>query len=230
MTAVQAPDYSLLTQRAAASVRDLILRRRLWPGQQLRQEELAATLGMSKSPVREALKTLHADGLIDHAPNRGYFVPHVTVAGLTQIYAMRKLLESEVLRTLPTPTPDVIVSLRRTNALIAALPPRASQYQILGANRSFHFELLRISPLALVVREVERLWQISDTYRALLGDDFFSSAHGRIVSEHDRMIDAAERGDHATLVAIADEHRTASEDYLVQRLQRDELDAPVAVA
>jgi DNA-binding GntR family transcriptional regulator len=143
---------------------------------------------------------------------------------------MRKLLESEVLRSLSAPTAETLASLRRTNELISALTPRASQYQILESNRTFHFQLLRISPLDLVVREVERLWQISDTYRALLGDDFFSSAHGRIVAEHAAMIDALERADFAMLVSIADEHRAAAEVYLVQRLERDQLDEPLAVA
>jgi DNA-binding GntR family transcriptional regulator len=221
------PDHSLLTQRAVESVRELILRRRLWPGQQLRQEEIAAVLGMSKSPVREALKTLQADGLIDHAPNRGYFVPHVTVAGLKQIYAMRRLLESEVLASLPAPAPETLAGLRRTNDLIAKLPPRASHYEILSANRSFHFELLAVSPLGLIVREVERLWQISDTYRALLGDDFFADEHARIVADHTAMIDALEQNDHKRLIEITDQHRAASEVYLLERLERDE---PLAVA
>jgi DNA-binding GntR family transcriptional regulator len=226
-----APDHSLLTQRAVESLRELILRRRLWPGQQLRQEELAAMLGMSKSPVREALKTLQAHGLIDHAPNRGYFVPQVTGVGLKQIYAMRRLLETEVLESLPAPTPATLASLRRTNGLIAELSPRASQYQILSANRSFHFEMFASSPLDLIVREVERLWQISDTYRALLANDFFAGEHTQIVEDHNAMIDALQRLDHARLVAITNEHRAAAEAYLLQRLERDdELGQPLAVA
>ncbi|MBV9804247.1 MAG: GntR family transcriptional regulator, partial [Solirubrobacterales bacterium] len=58
--------------KAIADIRDRIARGRLRPGDQLRQQLLADELGLSVVPVREALKTLHAEGLLAYVPHRGY--------------------------------------------------------------------------------------------------------------------------------------------------------------
>jgi DNA-binding GntR family transcriptional regulator len=56
------------------AIREMIYQGRLSPGQQLRQEELAIALGVSRNPVREALKGLQAERFVGHSLNQGYFV------------------------------------------------------------------------------------------------------------------------------------------------------------
>ena len=81
---------------AAEAIRQLIAAGVAAPGQQLRQEQLATDLGISRAPIREALQALLAEGVVEHSPNVGYSVVRFSVEALEQIYRMRTLLESEL--------------------------------------------------------------------------------------------------------------------------------------
>lgn len=82
------------TTETSAALRAAILGGALAPGSRLGEVELAEQLGVSRTPVREALRRLAADGLVDVLPNRGARVARWTPADLEEIYELRALLES----------------------------------------------------------------------------------------------------------------------------------------
>jgi DNA-binding GntR family transcriptional regulator len=209
---------SLRTQQAVEGIRNMIVRRKLFPGQQIRQEELAAQLGMSKSPVREALRALEMDGLVYHVPNQGYFTARFSADDLRQIYLMRRALETEIFRRVPEVDSARIKKLKTLNKAIETAHKNGPIHDVVQLNREFHFLIFSASGLTLVVREVERLWQISDSYRSLYLYDSFESAQGRIVQEHDQMIEALAKHDVDRLIRVADEQRGAGEQRLVALL------------
>lgn len=75
-----------------------LLRGDLQPGEWLRQDDLAATLGVSKVPVREALQRLAAEGLVSFEANRGTVVRSLTADGAEEIYALRRAIEPVLLK------------------------------------------------------------------------------------------------------------------------------------
>src|SRR6201988_2017021 len=75
-----------LTLEAADQIRDLIVRRVLLPGEKIRQVELANRVGVSRSPLREALRTLESEGIVSYEINRGYVVSRLDRHDLEQIY------------------------------------------------------------------------------------------------------------------------------------------------
>ena len=77
---------------------EMIITRELQPGQHLVEHELAAQLGVSRQPVREALQRLHSDGWVDLRPALGAFVHIPTDAEADQLLAVRTLLEAESAR------------------------------------------------------------------------------------------------------------------------------------
>jgi DNA-binding GntR family transcriptional regulator len=193
-------------QRATNVVREMITGRELLPGQQMRQEELSRSLGLSRSPLREALRALESEGLVRHVPNQGYFVSRLDADELRQVYLMRRLLETDVLRSLPRQSRDQLARLRTANDLVATAETTPDA---LAANRGFHFAIFELSPLELVVQHVERLWTLSEPYQAAYL--LLPETRARIVREHGALIRALRQHDLKQLVAVANAHRAASE-------------------
>jgi DNA-binding GntR family transcriptional regulator len=86
-------DQLLLTHRVARSLREAILSGRIAAGSRLRVPELAAELGVSRTPAREALYVLERDGLVEVLPRRGAVVLHGSAQDLEELFAMREVLD-----------------------------------------------------------------------------------------------------------------------------------------
>jgi DNA-binding GntR family transcriptional regulator len=98
-----------LTSAVADRLRDQIIRGEIPEGAQLRQEAIATQYQVSRVPVREALRQLDAEGLISIVPNRGAIVPALSPADIEELFAIRALLEPEVLKlSIPRLTRDDI--------------------------------------------------------------------------------------------------------------------------
>ena len=203
------------TSQCLEAVRRMILSGELLPGQQVRQADLAARLGVSRIPIREALATLQAEGVITHTRNAGFAVARFDSADLSEIYLMRRLLEGELLRSADLSRLDVGV-LAGLNQQLRNVAGEEVLWVRKHLNRQFHFTVFDQSPLARVRDEVTRLWNMSEFYRSLYAYD--ETTHQRIVDEHERMIAAMAAGDADELVRAADDHRAAAERLLIQRL------------
>src|ERR1700748_2464568 len=154
-----------LTVQAAAQLRGLIIDRVLLPGEKIRQVDLAERLGVSRSPLREALRTLESEGLVAYENNRGYVVARLGDGDLSQIYRMRELLEDELLGSVQRPSDQVLRELRELNDKMMAAIDARDVAQVLRYNREFHFMIFDLSPMTQIRKEVARLWQMSDISR-----------------------------------------------------------------
>jgi DNA-binding GntR family transcriptional regulator len=215
---------------AVASIRDMIRRGELSPGEPVRQQNMAERLQMSRVPIREALHTLQTEGLLRHDRNRGYFVVKFNADQLRELYLMRALLETALLKHLRWPDEEQIRAIEEINkelARIAELGPIARLAQL---NRQFHEAIFNLSPLETVHQEISRLWEMSDSYRALY---LAGPARYRTVLEHDEMIEALRAQDLDWLIDCADKHRRASEQAVARMLDMRSAaaapDAPPAV-
>lgn len=109
-----------LTESAYAQLRDLVIDGGLAPGQPLYEIHLAERLGMSRTPVREALKLLTREGYIDELPSRGYTVPARSLDDLREFFELREVLEASASR---------YAALRATPAEIARLERVCELYE-----------------------------------------------------------------------------------------------------
>ena len=83
-----------LAQRAAASVREAILAGALAPGAQLVEADMAEQMKISRAPVREALRVLEEEGLVERIPYKGAFVTRLTQDDIRELYSLRSVIES----------------------------------------------------------------------------------------------------------------------------------------
>ena len=178
-------------------MRSTILRGELLPGEHVRQEDWAERLGVSRVPVREALKMLAAEHLLVHDPHRGYFVTRMQPTDMEQIYRMRQFLEPEILRSIRWPTEEELASIRAADVACIEAMRRGDLAEALTQEQDFYFSLYDLSSLSFMVNEVKRLWSIADPYRTaafagmMVTDpnvERLSSGHARILSalvDHD---------------------------------------------
>ncbi|MGC0367409.1 DNA-binding GntR family transcriptional regulator [Rhodococcus sp. 27YEA15] len=202
-----------LTRQAQDHIRDLIMRRELLPGEKIGQVELARKVGVSRSPLREALRTLESEGIVSYEKNRGYIVARLDVDELAQVYRLRAIIEAELLLSVTRPTPADLTELESLNASMASAMEIGDITDLLRFNREFHFAIFDLSPLNLFRREARRLWHLSEGYRATYL--WLPETRRRIVNEHASIVDSLRRFDLAALVELCSGHRSASEDVVV---------------
>ncbi|MBI2843150.1 MAG: GntR family transcriptional regulator [Armatimonadetes bacterium] len=93
-------DNSTLGDSAYRTIREWILERLIKPGDALVEGNLASQLGMSRTPVREALRRLEQEGLLNAIPGKGFFVDSLSPADLAEIYDLREVVEGLAARLL----------------------------------------------------------------------------------------------------------------------------------
>lgn len=198
--------------RCVEGLRKMILSRSLLPGEQIRQADMAERLEVSRVPLREALKVLQTEGVLLHSPNQGYFVAKLGSAELSQLYLMRQLLEAELLKSIEWPDGSFLERSAATNHAMQEAIEQENFEDLVATNRIFHFQVFDLSPLNLVRKEVERLWALSDSYRAIHLYD--SNSRARIVDEHEMIIDALAKRDRDALISVSDLHRSGLQRHI----------------
>lgn len=207
---------------ALSKLREMIVAGVLLPGEQIRQQEVADHLGVSRVPLREALNVLARQGLLLHRPNQGYFVAKRLPQELAQVRRMLQLLEDELLRSLSWPNEARLDELVQLNAQMQAHAAHATWMPMLALNRHFHFRIFELSPYHLILDQVARLWDLAEPFIA--NKLALPEARLRTCEEHTRLIEALRRHDRAGCVTLLHEHRSSTVSGLPYELLADTAD------
>ncbi len=92
---LEGKDFETIPDKICRLLREAIINGDLKPGQHLAQTELAESMGVSRMPIREALKKLEAEGLVTIEPHRGAIVRQFTIEEIEEIYYLRKIFEKQ---------------------------------------------------------------------------------------------------------------------------------------
>ena len=204
---VTTPHYVL------SELRRLILTGALSPGQPIRQDALADLLGVSRVPIREALKILEGEGQVEYRPRRGYVVSELSVEDLSEIYRLRRLLETEAARqAVKLITDEEVVTLEQAEVEVEEAGQAGDVVAIAAANRRFHFIIFEAARMPHLLQLLARLWDSTAAYRSVYyGSD---ERRRRFEEEHHDIIDAVRARESRTLVGLLNVHRDASIDTL----------------
>jgi DNA-binding GntR family transcriptional regulator len=135
-----------LYQQVADRLREAIYHYRLVPGQAIDEVALCEELGISRTPLREALKVLHADGLIDLVPRRGAFVKQPDATELDELFPVMAVLEGLAAReTAQRLTPEALVELEAMHARLEDLAGAGDIDAYYDENFRFHEAIQRLS-------------------------------------------------------------------------------------
>jgi len=206
---------------AADLIRDAILDGELAAGARLKEDELAARLDVSRTPVREALRRLEAEGLVVHEAKRGAAVRAYSPTELDDMYRLRALLEGYAARrAAERMTPDVLEQLRASCLRFERLAGRRGDAirDLARENMIFHECVLVASGderLADMVRSVIHLPLV---YRAYV---WFTREEKRTsVDYHARVVDALAAGDADGAATLMEEHVLRAREGLARALQQ----------
>jgi DNA-binding GntR family transcriptional regulator len=153
-------DTSTLQVRVYASLRESIMEGRFKPGDSFTIRALAAAMGTSVMPVREALSRLLAEGAVDmQLPSRQVWIPVMSREVVAELYRIRIMLEGMAAALAAQHiTPDELVICERALTDIQRSIAAGDEAAFLAANRAFHFSVYRASRSDLLLPMIEILW------------------------------------------------------------------------
>jgi len=204
--------------KIANELRSLIARGTLAPGMRLGQTELAEQFNASRVPVREALKLLSSEGIIEHDPNRGFFVTRLSRDEAEQLFTLRHLVEDELLATIEWPSAEQLAELDRRAKQLEELLDAGDRSAWWGEHRQFHTLIFELSPKKTIMREAMRLWALTDRFRALLPLPRRRGEERNVVNKHE-LLQALRAKDRKKLIAVRRNRREAFERLLLETLE-----------
>ena len=171
------------TEQIVERIREAIVSGRIVPGTWLREAQLAARLGVSRIPVREALAYLEAEGLVKRVPYRGAMVVRLTVDQVIESFMLRSLLEGFATR-LATPhlSPEEINMLRSVITQLEECVRADRQEDLPSLHREFHSTIYKKCGSATLIRWITELYnQFPKSLRRTLRLEEPSDEYRRIV-------------------------------------------------
>ena len=210
---------------AADLIRQAIVVGRVMPGQRLKEEELAQQLGISRTPVREALLILQTEGLVEASPNRGATVRAYELPDLEDMYELRALLEGNAARRAATRIDAAALqTLHESCARFEKLVVGSNVNELVTENRLFHDTILAAADSARLAGMVRQVIAAPLMYRSYIWyspEQASASYHS-----HRQLTNALERRDPSRAEFIMREHVYEARDVLVQHMQAEPTEAP----
>jgi len=212
-----------LAERAYREVKAMILENRVHGGEHLLEEDLARALGMSRTPLREALVQLQTEGLVAIVPRRGIRVVPLTVADMREVHDLMTWLESQAAYALAArPDRDAEVKeLRHINAGMRRALAAGDIAAWAQANDRFHARLIASAGNGRLIRICEVLLDQSQRVRTFTLR--LRKPPTRTNDAHARMLKAIADGDGERAVAIQMENKRAWLAELEEIVERFEL-------
>jgi DNA-binding GntR family transcriptional regulator len=216
----RAPLVRNASAAATELIREAIVDGRLTPGQRLKEEELARELGISRTPVREALLILQAEGLVDAAPNRGALVRSHDADDLEDLYQLRALLEGYAARRAAANISEAAVAGLRESCERFENLIEGDVQDLVKENLLFHNVILDAARSRRVAELVRKVIELPLVYRSYI---WYSVDQRRISAHYHRQITRAlEMRDGERAELVMKEHVYEARDVLVTRVRERE--------
>lgn len=207
-----------LAAATVEGIRERILDRTYAEGEQLRQDVLAADFGVSRIPVREALRQLEAEGLVTFSPHRGAVVSSLSIAEIDELFALRARLETILLRrAVPLLTEEVV---ERAEEILNEYDAAFRERDVAAwgdLNWQFHSTLYSAAGRPVTMAVVERLHLHTNRYARM--QLALTRGEARAHKEHAQILAAARKGDASRAASLLSAHILGAGRSLVRFLR-----------
>lgn len=203
-----------LESQVSFRIREMIRQRILTKGQKVKEREICEQLGISRTPVREALRTLKSEGLIDIVPNKGAFVSEPSIENIKEIFEVMTLLEGEAARLAARRTTDP--ELKKLEAIHQELKryhAEKNTEKYLATNKRCHQYIRKLAKNQLLYELIQSLQDKIFLYRTQQ-----LNKHGRFdqsIKEHDELMKAFRKKDARAAETAMKKHLKNQEEAMV---------------
>ncbi len=179
-----------LSDALVIRLRNMIIEGELPAGERINEVHLARRLGLSRTPLREALAKLAQEGALTSLPRIGWFVRPLSLDEFSQLYPIRSYLDPEALRLAGLPSPERIARLRELNARIRG---ERDPDSVIALDDEWHLALIEACPNRILVDLIRQFIHRTRRYEVALmrdGRNVATATH-----EHEAVMDSLERRD-----------------------------------
>jgi DNA-binding GntR family transcriptional regulator len=188
----EAPGVEPLTALVARKLRDSIVSGELEPNQRVTQDSVARRFGVSRIPVREALRELSSEGLVVLEPDVGARVSALDTTELVEVYRMREAIEPMMIADAACAiSSEQLADVRVTKDKSERAAEKGDTGSYIELDRAFHTKLLEASGCPRMLEVTRGLWQTTQRYRRVY--TFLPDRLEFSVMEHRLILDAIER-------------------------------------
>ena len=215
--------HRTLHEHAYQQIRQALMVGRFVPGQHMTIRGLAEALGISPTPIREALHRLSAEGALRSQSNRRLIVPHLSIEEFRELRDIRLSLEGLATeRAVARMTPQVLVTLQQGDARVRVLRKAGDVAGTIAMIHSFHHTLYAAAGMPTLKQLIESLWLRNGPYLHLLFPTYAEREQGKIRAA---TLAAVSIGDARAAKRSMQADIEAAADYLLQRLAEQTKDS-----
>ncbi len=217
---IRLDNYKPLREMVFESLREAIIQGRLKPGERLMEIQLADEMGVSRTPIREAIRKLELEGFVVMVPRKGAYVAGISVKDIVDVFEVRAALEALAAGLAAERiTPDELEELERSLVVISEVSSKEDIDAIVETDTSFHELIYRASRNERLFQIVIHLKEQIQRFRTTS-----LSQPGRskdALEEHRKMVEAISDRNIELAQALAREHIENAEQSMLNALRED---------
>lgn len=211
-------DYKPLREVIFNTLREAIIIGELKPGERLMEVQLAEKMGVSRTPVREAIRKLELEGLVDMMARRGAQVADLSVKDIMDVLEVRASLDGLATALSSTRiTQDEIKELKHVNSQFISYVEKENLQGTIKKDVEFHDIIYRSSRNEKLIQIANNLREQVQRFRVIYLKDFSSTKE--IIKEHNDIFDAIQGKDTQLAQAFAQKHIKKQEEAIINSLR-----------
>lgn len=204
----QAIESQSTAELLAEQIRDAILVGKLQPGDRLIEQELSESFKTSRGPIREAIRILATEGLVEHRKNRGAVVSAPNFDDVLEVYAMRMSLGSIAVTHASQLSSETQLDLREVSKKLEAMRNfvGGNLNRMISLDLDFQSALIALGELPRITEMFEQTAVDIGVFVRFLGIKYDDSDHKALITRHEKLLKAIGSGDATRAVAIWNGH------------------------
>lgn len=214
-------EYLPLRDVVFQTLRQAILRGELKPGERLMEIHLAQKLGVSRTPVREAIRKLELEGLVLMIPRKGAVVAEITISDLEDVLEVRMTLEELAVRyACKRITQEQLADLRRLSEEFKKTLYGGDVGACAQADAAFHDAIYEATGNKRLIQILNNLREVMYRYRMEYLKD--RQSHNVLVKEHEEILEALELKEEKRALEVTCRHVERQKEHIIAALSHKE--------